>query len=184
MTPEQYQWRTREEWAKDRHAFHHDRFENLAIEFMLTDEEVHLALQALRELWKAQGKRLRALKIPAAWRQQPGESQKAHHARINAMPQADQDLWRAQAEPRWMIDAINKATKALKEGLAADLVRIHDKEVKEILTPILGRYQEAKDVATKVRKQKILATPIDDAAWEKECQRRAEIDERRRRRNL
>ena len=60
------------------------------------------------------------------------------------MPQADQDLWQAQAEPQWMMDVINKATKALKEGAAAQsLDLIHNKEVKEILAPILARYQEA-----------------------------------------
>ena len=60
------EWPTREEWAESRRAFYHDRFDNLAIEFALTDEDAQWAIPALRELWKAQGKRLRALKFPPA----------------------------------------------------------------------------------------------------------------------
>jgi hypothetical protein len=179
-----HQWRTREEWAEDQHAFYHDRFDDLPIEFTLTDEEVQWAVPALRELWKTQGRLLRELAIPPALRQQPGETIKAFFDRCDAMPQADQDLLAAQAKIRWIRQDSNKAIKALKAREASDLVLIHSKAVNEILAPILARYQAAKEVATEKRKQEILARPIDDAAWARELEWRAGNDERRRRRNL
>ena len=94
---------------------------------------------------------------------------------MKGMPKADQDLRQVQAAPRWIMDSINRATRALKDGAAADLVLILNNEVKEVLAPILARYQAAVDVATLKREQEILTTPIDDAAWKSELERRARI---------
>jgi hypothetical protein len=46
-----------------------------------------------------------------------------------------------------------------------------------VLKPILLKFKTAHAAAEVKREQEILATPIDDEAWEEELQRRASIDQ-------
>jgi hypothetical protein len=53
-----------------------------------------------------------------------------------------------------------------------------DKEVGEILGPIMARCEAAREAAIKKRELEILATPIDDEAWQAELHRRADFERR------
>jgi hypothetical protein len=187
------QWPTREEWAISQRAFYYDRFENLDFDRRLsahaTTHEIDAAIRALRTLWKVKGVHLRDLCVPKELLQQRGESGHSHYARTKAMTPEEQDLLHHyfchQGERRM----INETIKALLDDEvpsqcrsiertgyrdSADLI-LEEVEVGKALRPIAVRYCAAREGAAEKRKQEILATPIDDAAWEEELQRRAGI---------
>lgn len=181
----EHQWRTREEWAKDRRAFYHDRFEELGLSPHLSayasPEEIEALIAALRALWKSEGARLRALHVPTELSRQSKESYGAFWIRLDETPGA-RDLLAAVDAHKDCRKFINETIKLLSKG---DLPKwrqvefrylLEDAKVNAILGPIQARYDAAKEAATEKRKQEILATPIDDQAWDKELKRRASIE--------
>jgi hypothetical protein len=189
------QWPTREEWAESQRAFYYDRFEDLDFDRQLsahaTTQEVDVAIRALRTLWKAKGVHLRELCVPKELHQQRGESGHSYYARQKLMTSEEQDLlynyFCHQGERR----VINETIKALLDNEVPSQCRyiersgfqdsrdyiLEDAEVDKAWRTIAVRYVAAREAAEEKRRQEILATPIDDAAWEEELQRRADIDQ-------
>jgi hypothetical protein len=187
------QWPTREEWAESQHTFYHDRFEDLDFDRQLSAhasaQEIDFAIRALRTLWKVKGAHQRDLCVPKELQQQRGESGPSYYARQKTMTSEEQSLlynyFCYQGERR----VINRTIKALldnevpsqcrcteRSGFrdSTDLI-LEEVEVGKALSPIAIRYVAAREAAEEKRRQEILATPIDDAAWEGELQRRAGI---------
>jgi hypothetical protein len=177
---ENNQWPTREEWAESQRAFYYDRFEYLDFDARLSaftsPTEVETLISALQELWKAEGAQLRALNIPRKLKQQRGESGASHFKRWMEMNTADQELMTDGATLKSARRCINKTIKVLRDNRVP--YWISGGGIGEILKPILARYEAARKAAEEKRKQEILATSIDDAAWEEELQRRADLDQR------
>jgi hypothetical protein len=73
-----HQWPTREEWAKARHAFYYDRFEDLGLDSRLSSygstAEIETLMEALKTRWKAEGVRLKAaIRAAGPLHKQPAE---------------------------------------------------------------------------------------------------------------
>jgi hypothetical protein len=192
-----FEWPTREEWAESQRAFYHDRFEDLEFDRQLSayasDQEIDVAVRALRALWKVKGVRLLALCVPKGFQQQRGETQRSYYVRINAMTSEERELLENylcyQGERR----RIKKIIKTLLDNEVPPQCRWvessgysectdgipEEAEVDKALGAIAVRYVGARAAAEEKRKQEILATPIDDAAWEKELQRRESIERHR-----
>jgi hypothetical protein len=182
-----HQWPTREEWAKSRRSLFHDgRFDRLDfcrdLSAYASPNEIEALIAALRALWKREGARLRALQVPAELCRQQGESALTYYLRRKQMLPSEQELLQTADWCREARMYIQKGIKyvldgSLLKGLDLDLERaIKDSAVTAILGPIRARYDAAYQAAIKKREAEIRVTPIDDAAWAEELQRRAGLD--------
>ena len=180
------QWPTREEWAEHQRAVYYDRFEDLDFDASLSAHasptNVETLIFALQELWKAEGARMKlAAKAAGPLNQQPVETNTAHFQRWFGMTPEEQEIVSPVSESRCHRSNIKKAIKRLQNNRlphsSDDLDwLLKDASVAKVLGPIHASYVAAREAAEEKRKQEILATPIDDVAWEKELQRRASIE--------
>jgi hypothetical protein len=178
---DQHKWPDREGWAKHRRAPYGDRFDALGVSLELADyatpEEVEAIVVALKALYTDEGRKLREGKtiVPLLIRQ-PGETNRHHTRRWCAMTESERGMLDEKVtEHEDNRQQINLALKQIGEGRLPDYRII----VKCVLAPfatLMARYKAAYDAAWVVREQEILATPIDDEAWEQELRHREEID--------
>ena len=152
-------WPSREEWAERHRTFYADTADDVAhavsrnpIDYV-TSEEIDQAIEALTRTRNALLGPLRAAK-------QAGDDERV--AVLVAVLQDDR-------RRRFL------ATKALKAGR---IPRAHYEGAGlPELTTITSRYQAAVDAAVDAARRAIVARPIDDAAWERELQRRRNVDQ-------
>ena len=80
-------------------------------------------------------------------------------------------------EPQWERQSINNAIGCLAGGGLPMRTRsgADSEVVKQAIRIPLQRYEAGTGSSYKKREAEILATPIDDAAWEQELKRRAEL---------
>ena len=77
-------------------------------------------------------------------------------------------------------EIINEVIRNLRDGryhYSFDRVLEHDS--RSILVTIKSRYEAARDAEIEGVRRRVEATPIDDAAWEQELERRRAIERRR-----
>jgi hypothetical protein len=182
------QWPTREEWAESQRAFYFDQFQDLDYDGRLSAHasptEVEALICALEGLWKAEGGRMRfAAKAGGLLNKQPGEGDTEYHRRYWEMTPEEQELTHPVNESRFRRASIRKTIKQLQNNCLAQACYegewlMKDASVAKVLGPILASHKAAHDAAEEKRRQEILATPIDDAAWEKELQRRGSYERR------
>jgi hypothetical protein len=108
--------------------------------------------------------------------QQPGETDRTYTRRWLQMSGPDRERVSAAHPHQDCRRAVNLAVKSLRLGEVPPHWRVHSERVRAVLAPIQGRYEAAQAVAVETKRQEIAATPIDDAAWEAELRRRADID--------
>jgi hypothetical protein len=122
-----------------------------AISEYATAEEIDALNRALRERWKRLGQQMRKPGFD-------GESE-----------------FREQWVDR---KSINRGLKLIARGELPILLDDYS-GAKDLLAPFHARYEAAKAASWKRRKEEIAETPIDDAAWNAELQRRAWLDARK-----
>jgi hypothetical protein len=163
-TKAKYNWPSREEWAERQRTVYYGYLEDLprsgAIADYASPEEVAAAIKALREIWCDYGRRMRETK------QRYGL------------------FWYRRRE-------INDVIKQLRQGridykfdwvlkTCADPEHATPPIIDPVLVAIQSRYCAAYEAEVAEITRRVQATPIDDAAWEEELQRRKDIDERER----
>jgi hypothetical protein len=145
-------WPSREEWAEERRTPYYDHFENLItndINAYASPEEIAAALAALREIWCRYGRQMKA-----------------------AQSGSKDEYWYRRR-------LINEVRKSLCEGRYhsyVDWVLQRENGDVPALAVIKKRYDAAKAAAEQKVHEDVAATPIDDAAWEEELQRRRGLD--------
>jgi hypothetical protein len=148
-------WPSREEWAKDQRTPYYDHFEGgegSIISNRLADyadeTTIAAAIKALESLWRELGRQMRACQDA-----EQKEILKDRRAGINC---------------------------ALKTMRAGEIPSEHAECRSVLSSAILAPFDEPRDAALKAayeqREREIAATPIDDAAWAKELQRRAHVE--------
>jgi hypothetical protein len=179
MIPNNFVWPSREEWAKQERTPYGDKFpDNLVTSHAsayATPAEIQSAIKALRQLYADEGRKLRAAKVNAGTlARQKDETGIAYAKRyFDGMSQDERDAVLPIGNHEISRKLINEALKALTDDIVAGHGGLDD--MKAILAPILGRYEAALDAAYEARRKEIEATPIDDAAWEKELRRRVGV---------
>jgi hypothetical protein len=175
-------WPTREEWAKKRRT--EDRLGDLSVSCELknyaTPEEVESLVAALKALYQVEGRKLKEAKqLAGPLLQQPGENRLSYFHRCRVLPEAEgnllQEVWRHQRTR----SEINQQLRTIAKGELPDHLW-RQPQIEVLLTTILARRDAAREAAWEVRRRQIEATPIDDAAWEEELRRRADIEEWRK----
>ena len=173
---EKFKWPTREEWAVQQRTVYFDMLENL-ISNKLSDYasggEVTAAITALRKIWCACGRQM-------------NEAKRVAGVTLNR----DYYIYRyykCSEEERKLVDAvltyqdrrkrINQTIKFLREGQYHYYISwVLERDDCPPLAIIKARYDAAHAAAELKVRQRVEATPIDDAAWAKELERRRDID--------
>jgi hypothetical protein len=169
-------WPSREEWARVQRTPYADLFDGLGFSRWAGDYappgEINAVVTELKELYADEGSKLRTAKLAAGpLIRQPGETKTAHIRRYFAMSETDRSrLFPVHTHEQRRQD-INTAIKALRN----DTLPAHRSwdGVEAILAPLESRWRAAHAAACEARRKEIQATPIDDAAWERELQHRA-----------
>ena len=170
-------WPTREEWARNRTTVGPGAGNPNPASGRLSDyatpEDTAALVVALKAEWRAQDERMREAKNrigPLARR--PGETSAAYERRCMAMTKADQERVDQVEGLRLEQHTIN----IVLDEIARDVVPWRDAGCLvakvPLLATIIARYEAACEVASEVWHREVAATPVDDAAWEQELERR------------
>lgn len=139
------EWPSREEWARQRRTLDGSPEVGVDVDDYMTEEELLLLLDAMRERWKEIGKEMRAA--------------------------TDHDEREDCKERR---AAINRGIKELKAGYLPEPLWFH-RGAEDLLRPYIERRTVARIEATKAAEEEAARRPIDDAAWAKELERRRRL---------
>jgi len=153
MTEPIIEWPTREEWAKRRRTPYIDLAPdtNWSIASYATPVEIEALKRAMRERWSELGSQMR----------QAGEKDAKNENGDN-----DFQLQR---------ECINRGPKLIEEGTMPWSVE-HYRGAEDLLQELQARYEAGRKAEIEKWEAEVAQTPIDDAAWDKELKRRAEID--------
>jgi hypothetical protein len=178
MTTE-YNWPSREEWAiRQRTAFAEETpyIPPKVTDYASDAEEINEAIFELKARWKVCGQEMAAAKRAAReLAHQPDETGTQYVRRYYAMTEAEQELSYRPKKCRAERNLINEVIRALQQGELHWRAR-NVLSCSPILSRIWERYEAALQRASEARIEEIANTPIDDAAWEKELERRAEFE--------
>lgn len=157
-------WPTREEWARDQrdpcsqdHEFdwHSDGYPSDQLASYATPAEAAAAIAELRQAWLAKGREMRAL---------------------------DRRKTPAYLELRRQRRSFNAAIADLRQGMLPRMTTDMRISLDAVRLPIIEtlrqRYITAYERGHAAWKQRIEQTPIDDAAWQAELERRREFNAR------
>ena len=169
-------WPSREEWGRVQRTPYADLFDGLGFSRWAGDYatpgEINAVITELKKLYADEGSKLLTAKLAAGpLIRQPGETKTAHIRRYFAMSETDRSrLFPVHTHEQRRQD-VNTAIKALRN----DTLPAHRSwdGVEAILAPLESRWRAAHAAACEGRRKEIQATPIDDAAWERELQHRA-----------
>jgi hypothetical protein len=142
-----YEWPTREEWARDRRAPYIDRFDDVPVSNRASDYATADEIEAEVARLREHWKRL---------------------GRVLRSAPTQEARWQAQDQRR----RHNRAIALLRE----DTVPVLATDGGGLVPELTARYERARLAAMDRRRHEIAGTPIDDAAWAAELERRAALD--------
>jgi hypothetical protein len=179
LLPNNFVWPSREEWAKQERTPYGDKFPDYLVTSQAsayaTPAEVQAIIEALKQLYAEEGRKLRTAKLAAGpLNRQPGETKTAHIRRYYNMSESERGSLVPVHTHEERRQDINEAIKALRNDNLPNH-RSWD-GVEAITAPIQGRWDAAHAAAYDAKRKEIEATPIDDAAWEEELRRRVGLD--------
>jgi hypothetical protein len=151
---EPIKWPSREEWAKDRRTPYIDSAPDTAdysIEAYMTPAESASLKAAMRERWKELGRQMR----------QAGGKDVKNEQGYNDF--------------QWRRKCISAGLKLIAQGTMPWL-REHYHGAEDLVQELQARYEAARMAEIGKWEQEVAQTPIDDAAWDAELKRRAQVD--------
>jgi hypothetical protein len=175
-------WPSREEWAdRQRHPYwdfsetgcpFHDKLKHRLSDYA-TREEISITISVLKDLYREKGLKMRAAKQQMAERGLPEDVRDRRH-----LSEADQEIARQPTELKWERQAINNALKHISEDGDPKFYRCTGfKEANKLLGKFKERYDAAFKAAQEQWERECEQIPVDDVAWEKELERRRELEE-------
>jgi hypothetical protein len=184
-----FEWPTREQWATqcqrpywdegDRCPYD-DNYSHQLSDYA-TPEEIVTLTTTLKDLYRELGRKLRAenLRIKP-FGQQPGEGQVVWYRRFRQLSAEDQEAFHAAGNLRFERAGINDLLTRIRNNEIPNETRCSNYvpgKAGELVAPFNERYDAAFQAARDAYFQEYAAQhPADDAAWERELQRRAAID--------
>jgi hypothetical protein len=177
-----WNWPSREEWARNRRAFYleHDRHPCPATRRLpayATTGEIAIVIAELkamiREARRAEPASYNAL---GPLGRQRGENKRAYDGRFLAMSKKEQEIVIAGLAPVWPGD-LTPVLKELQKDIVPSRWPVHGIGAPPLLDAIIARYQAAEHQADEAWRRIVKATPIDDAAWEEELERRRQSED-------
>jgi hypothetical protein len=186
------EWPSREQWAAQyQHPYwdgetgrspYHDNYSHQLSDYS-TPEEVAALTTALKNLYRDLDHELRALNLRIKpWKQQRGELSRDWYRRFRQLPTEDQETVQAAGHLRQERSWINDLLTRIRDNEIPNRTRNSNfvpGKAGELVAPVNARYWAAFEAARDAYFREYAAQhPADDTAWEKELQRRAEIDAR------
>ncbi len=187
---EPIEWPSREEWAVGRRTFYADEVADAVHvsekpEAYGSPEEVQAVLAEAKSLWAEMGRELKTLGpaiSDAEWRRLWREAGSREAKRALEGGGIGRRICLRYDRSRLNLDIIKQLSKGwLPLGNDFGFASV-DKRL-PVLAELQRRYRAAWDEALEAKEREYAARPIDDEAWEKELQRRANIEARRNRVN-
>jgi hypothetical protein len=143
-----------------------------------TVEEITIVITALKEMIREarRAERMANIALGPLGRQR-GEGQRAYNRRVwREMSNAEREIVIAGHAPVWSGE-LKPILDELREGIAPWHWPICGGAVPPLLDEIIARYRTAEREADETWRKQVEATPIDDAAWEKESERRRQLED-------
>jgi hypothetical protein len=172
-------WPTREEWAKQHRSTAGWSKPNPAkkqASLYATADEIAAIVTALKQSYNAHGRKLWEAKEAC-----PDLVAQVEAARKAKEPLRWSDEDRARYRPVYDAEdvrrTINAAVKVLTKHDRVPYLWQEGRDLPE-LAELVSRYEAACEPADEAWRAEVAQRPIDDAAWEKELQRRRCIDDR------
>ncbi len=167
--------------ATQRRTFYADYADDIRVSDRVADYatpgEASAAIQALTTCWRELGKKLnRAKRQAGALCRQPGEGKRVYTQRWLAMPEAEQALALAVLDVQDDRRQLNQVARELRAGVLSWRGRAGLVASLPAFTLLIERWDAALAKALDAARQRVEATPIDDAAWQRELHRREDID--------
>jgi hypothetical protein len=117
----------------------------------------------------------------ASLKRQPGESSAAAYQRFRAAPEAEQAAFTKTNELQQARRIINEVLMRIRDDKIPGQTRFSNYvpgKAGELVAPFNARYDAAYEAAGKAWGQECLQIPIDDAAWGRELERRAQVEQK------
>ena len=176
-------WPTRDEWAYRRKHPYLDGDVvapvTRAIAAYASPQEISETMAKLNALQRTLFRTMRAIKREAgSLLRQPKETSLHYVTRCLAMPESERAPLTAYDRARWHRQDVRRALQAILQEQTLPLeVAHHSEELVAILGPLVQRWSVASRAEhDRCTKEIADRTPIDDAAWQRELERRAGFD--------
>ncbi len=181
-----HNWPNRDEWARDKRTVYAGDVHEVRVDVSrdvaeyATPEQFAAALAELGSYWRALGKDVRAANNAATaaspwWRKRRDDPLGYAIARDELADDVGQVLARAHAAIDHRKD-INTLIKSLAAGrLPGFTLTTAPAEAAPVFASIVARYVAAQDAAVAAFIERRQTAAIDDAAWQRELERRAAI---------
>jgi|GEM_PF-1154856 hypothetical protein len=155
---EKRNWPTREEWARNRTTLYADQAPGLdhTLKAHASEAEIREAISALENLWRDLGRQMR----------NPASKQPRSHFL------EDTDYRECQFRRK----AINRMLKEMRDGWLPVQGNV-DEALREMFAPFYVRQWKKRDADLEKAQREKAATPVDDAAWEKELEWRRKSED-------
>lgn len=184
-----YRWPTRDEWAyREQHPYWDsetgcpfDRDYSHRLSDYATAEEIAALTTALKDLYRELGRELRAAtaRINPSDRQQRGEGKGTWFQCFRQLPPEAKETFCEAERVKDKRSQINNLLVRIRNDAIPDHTRRGSLfgRAELLVTPSVERHAAAMHAARERWEQKCLLIPVDDAAWEKELQRRERIEQ-------
>jgi hypothetical protein len=184
-----HEWPSREQWAEQYQSPYWDvedcpfdkNYSHRLTDYA-TPEEIAALTVALKDLYCELGRKLQAanLRIKPSDRQQRGEGQQAWDRRFCQLPQEDKDAFGEASNLRFERSVINDLLTRIRNNKIPNRTRCSSfvpGKPDELVAPFNARYDAAGAAAREAYVREYIAQhQPDDAAWERELERRASIE--------
>ena len=177
---------TRAEWARNRRTFYSDDYPTALstnISSYASSDEIAKAVKALQSVYTKLGRTMRQSRCPEV--RQPREKQSDYLERWRALSEKEQDKADPYQKAQYTRRRIVEALKAIAAG---DVTNVEFDRLGKLyaldpchqeLEPVArirSRYRGAHAAAITWEWACVLVCPIDDAAWERELERRRRVE--------
>jgi hypothetical protein len=185
-----YEWPSREQWAaqyprpywdSETDCPYDDRYSHKLSNYA-TPEEITALATALNALYRDLGRELKAAnqRIKPANQQQRGEGHAAWYRRFRELPPEDKEPFIVAGRARGRRSEINDLLARIRNNEIPNQTRSSNyvpEEIGDLVAPINARYRAAGEAARDAYVAEYTAQHVpDDAAWERELERRAAIE--------
>jgi hypothetical protein len=178
----QHKWPSREEWAQRRRTFYYDSNMHPCpatrrLSAYATDEEIATVLAELKAmLGRARRAERAANAALGPLGRQRGESKRAYDRRFHVMSREEQDIIIAGSTRVWPA-SLKEVLEELQQDVVPRPWATSGIAMPPLFDRIIARYVAAEKEADETWRRRVKATPIDDAAWERELERRRQDED-------
>jgi hypothetical protein len=176
------EWPTREQWAEQQRAAYwdsdipHPYNASRRLSDYATPDEIHAIIAELKALWSTYGREMKAVKDHPAVKRSD-ESLSDYLTRLKTMSETEKEISGRPINMKYRRSEINEMLKQLRNGEVPFRGLDPIRAAAPLCDALLARYEAAAEAGIQKYVDECAARPVDDAAWARELERRAEIEQ-------